>query len=152
LENDRDNRQVFADGRKGDFNSATKGNIDTISASSSSSTSPDEYQSLSNKDMLPPMRPRETILYFPRSPKSPCCDGVLNTSRHQNIRKRPPSYLQLYVKCERSEPFINKDLDIVTWYRNASDSRVTAERTLVVRGTTNLMELICGIVESCGFK
>ena len=129
-ENERDNGQVFADGKKVD--------------------NTDEYQSLSNKDMLPPMRPRETILYLPLSPKSPCCDGVLNISRHQNMRKRPPSYLQLYVKCERSEPFINKDLDIVTWYRNASDSRVTADRTLVVRGTTNLMELICGIVESFG--
>jgi hypothetical protein len=45
---------------------------------------------------------------------------------------------------------MNKDLDIVTWYRNASDSRVTAERTLVVRNTTNMIDLIGGIIESFG--
>ena len=150
--NERDNRQVFVDEKKGHIKSVNRGSIDTISESSSSSTSSVKYQPLTSKDMLPPMKPRETILYFPRTTKSACCDGVLNTSRLHSIQKRPPSYLQLYVKCERSEPFINKDLDIVTWYRNASDSRVTAERTLVVRGTTNMMELICGIVESFGLK
>ena len=148
--NKRENGQVFADEKNGDIKSITRCDINTIKASSSSSMPSAEYQSLSNKDMLPPMKPRETILYCPHSPKSECCDGVLNTTRHHRIRKRPPSYLQVYVKCERSEPFINKDLDIVTWYRNASDSRVTAERTLVVRGTANLMELICGIIESFG--
>ena len=148
--NERENGQVFADEKNGDIKSITRGDVNTIKASSSSSMPSAEYQSLSNKDMLPSMKPRETILYCPNSPKSECCDGVLNTTRHHRIRKRPPSYLQVYVKCERSEPFINKDLDIVTWYRNASDSHVTAERTLVVRGTANLMELICGIVESFG--
>lgn len=111
-----------------------------------------EYQTLSNKDMLPPMKLRESILYYPNhsTKTTTCCDGAPSPRHSSIIRNRPPSYLQLYVKCERSEPFINKDLDIVTWYRNASDSRVTAERTLVVRNTTNMIDLIGGIIESFG--
>ena len=135
----------------------TKKCINEITTESSvvSVMSISNYQTLSNKDMLPPMKSRESILYYPnhistKTTTTTCCDGVPSPSRHGMIRKRPPSYLQLYVKCERSEPFINKDLDIVTWYRNASDSRVTAERTLVVRNTTNMIDLIGGIIESFG--
>ncbi|EED96680.1 predicted protein [Thalassiosira pseudonana CCMP1335] len=74
-------------------------------------------------------------------------------------KKKPPSYLQLYIKCERSEPFFqphrskntNDDMDIVTWYRNV-ENHVTADRTLVVKGTTSLFELIQGIVTSFGLN
>ena len=120
----------------------------------SSSTSIQGYQTLTIKEMLPPITPRERILYYPSQSNSttPCCIGLSERTRRNNstLRKRPPSYHQLYIKCERSEPFINKDSDIVTWYRNASDNRVTADRTLVVRGTTDLRELIIGIAESFG--
>jgi hypothetical protein len=40
-------------------------------------------------------------------------------------------------------------MDIVTWYRNGNN-QVTADRTLVVRGTTSLLDLIGGIIESFG--
>lgn len=144
------------DGKYGDvITPRTKKCINEITTESSVSSvvSISEYQTLSNRDMLPPMKSRESILYYPNntSKTTTCCDdGAPSPRLHGMIRKRPPSYLQLYVKCERSEPFMNEDLDIVTWYRNASDSRVTAERTLVVRNTTNMIDLIGGIIESFG--
>lgn len=118
-----------------------------------SSVPTQEYQTLTSKEMLPPITPRDKILYYPTESNStsPCCMGVSERARRNNtLRKRPPSYYQLYIKCERSEPYVNKDSDIVTWYRNVSDNRVTADRTLVVRGTTDLRELIHGIAKSFG--
>jgi hypothetical protein len=123
----------------------------------SSSASTQEYQTLATKEMLPPITPREKILYYPNCTPSvgnsmvPCCNGGSAGTRRNSstLKKRPPSYHQLYVKCERSEPYINKDSDIVTWYRNA-DNRVMADRTLVVRSTTDVRELIRGIAKSFG--
>eukprot|EP00573_Skeletonema_grethae_P007418 CAMPEP_0201706076 /NCGR_PEP_ID=MMETSP0578-20130828/47725_1 /ASSEMBLY_ACC=CAM_ASM_000663 /TAXON_ID=267565 /ORGANISM="Skeletonema grethea, Strain CCMP 1804" /LENGTH=61 /DNA_ID=CAMNT_0048194451 /DNA_START=1 /DNA_END=182 /DNA_ORIENTATION=+ len=40
-------------------------------------------------------------------------------------------------------------MDIVTYYRNGNN-QVTADRTLVVRGTTSLLDLIGGIIEAFG--
>ncbi|KAL7542908.1 hypothetical protein ACHAXR_012210 [Thalassiosira sp. AJA248-18] len=127
-----------------------------------------QYQKFNMEGMLPPMTPRENILYHPHPhgsledqngntvPSSPsqCCDATGSCDLPQtNIQRqrRQPNYLQLYIKCERSEPFQNEDLDIVTWYRDG-DNRVTADRTLVVQGTTSVMELIGGIVESFGLS
>lgn len=123
----------------------------------SSSASSQDYQTLTTKEMLPPITPREKILYYPISTPTvgnsmvPCCNGGSARTRRNSstMKKRPPSYHQLYVKCERSEPYINKDSDIVTWYRNA-DNRVMADRTLVVRNTTDVRDLIRGIAMSFG--
>lgn len=121
---------------------------------SSLPSSIEEYRTLTNKDMLPPITQREKVLYYPieHNSSSPCCIKASDKGRDNSnpLRKRPPSYHQLYIKCERSEPYINKDADIVTWYRNASDNRVTADRTLVVRSTTDLRELIHGIAKAFG--
>ncbi|KAL3795267.1 hypothetical protein HJC23_008352 [Cyclotella cryptica] len=120
----------------------------------SSSSMYTHYQRLSSKDMLPPIIPREDILYYPMSatqPSSPCCFS--STSPSQRRRRRPPTYLQLYIKCERSEPFVQPDseMDIMTWYRNG-ENHVTADRTLVVRGTTSLFELIRAITFCFGLS
>jgi len=40
-------------------------------------------------------------------------------------------------------------MDIVTHYRNGNN-QVTADRSLVVRGTTSLLDLIGGIIEAFG--
>ncbi len=135
-------------------NKNMEGQSDDDSSLPASSTATPEYQTLTNEEMLPPITPRERILYYPSQDKTTttCCVGISERTRRNNstLRKRPPSYHQLYIKCERSEPFNNKDSDIVTWYRNARDNRVTADRTLVVRGTTDLRELINGIAISFG--
>lgn len=133
-----------------------------------------QYELLSSKEMLPPIIPRDKILYYPDEPiasssrpTSPCFCGTDTTTLASSKlmtsalprKKKPPSYLQLYIKCERSEPFFqphrskntNDDMDIVTWYRNV-ENHVTADRTLVVKGTTSLFELIQGIVTSFGLN
>ncbi|KAL7533685.1 hypothetical protein ACHAWF_004588 [Thalassiosira exigua] len=132
------------------------------------------YETFSNVDMLPPPSSREDVLYYPldgphelasRSdedegregpPPSSCCDrdrdrDYAAARRNLKRQRRPPDYLQLYVKCERSEPFDNDELDLVTWYRDSME-RVTADRTLVVRGTANLVQLVRGIVEAFGLS
>ena len=108
------------------------------------------YQKFSNRDMLPPITPRENILYnLPSREVEPssCCS---NNAPPRAKRKRP-TYLQLYVKCDRSEPYLqpSESMDIVTWYRNGNNE-VTADRSLVVRGTTSLLDLIGGIIETFG--
>eukprot|EP01082_Thalassiosira_pseudonana_P000680 g1580.t1 g1580 contig10:2380676-2383296(-) len=133
-----------------------------------------QYERLSSKEMLPPIIPRDKILYYPDEPiasssrpTSPCFCGTDTTTLASSKlmtsalprKKKPSSYLQLYIKCERSEPFFqphrskntNDDMDIVTWYRNV-ENHVTADRTLVVKGTTSLFELIQGIVTSFGLN
>lgn len=112
-----------------------------------------QYQRLNSKEMLPPIIPREDILYYPmpsHPPSSPCC-GFGSTYQAQQRQRRPPSYLQVYVKCEWSEPFVQPDanMDIITWYKN-KDNDITADRTLVVCGTTSLHELIQSILLSFG--
>ena len=106
------------------------------------------YQKFTNSKMLPPITPRENILYnLPsRQGETSCCSNDLPIAK----RKRP-TYLQLYVKCERSEPYLqpSESMDIVTWYRNGNNE-VTADRTLVVQGTTSLLDLIGGIIEAFG--
>lgn len=127
------------------------------------------YQEFSDKGMLPPMIPRREVLFYPRRSRAsedpngvpgPFCDGNSDTDsvgsavsarNRVPLKRRPPDYLQLYVKCERSEPFHSEDLDIMTWYRDG-DNRVTADRTLVVRGTANIVDLVRGIVESFGLS
>jgi hypothetical protein len=125
---------------------------DKKSQDSHSSSMYSQYQRLSSKEMLPPIISREDILYYPLAstqPSSPCCFRGTPSSQHR--QRRPPTYLQLYVKCDRSEPFFQPDktMDIMTWYRN-EDNHVTADRTLVVRGTTSLFELIRAISLSFG--
>lgn len=107
------------------------------------------YQKFNNSNMLPPITPRENILYHLPSRQvepSSCCGNEPSRAK----RKRP-TYLQLYIKCERSEPYLqpSESMDIVTWYRNGNNE-VTADRTLVVRGTTSLLDLIGGIIEAFG--
>jgi len=145
-------------GNRSDISYATSASVTTIGASSS--IFQQQYQTFSNKDMLPPISSREDILYFPDpslnddGTGSPCCGGARSGPRSpRDIRlpKRPPEYLQLYVKCERSEPFVNEDSDIENWYMDA-ENQVTADRTLVARGSTDLIEFIGGIVKSFGLS
>jgi hypothetical protein len=111
------------------------------------------YQKFTNSNMLPPITPRENILYSNLSSSrqmdlsTSCC----NKTDPPKAKRKRPIYLQLYVKCERSEPFLqpSKSMDIVTLYRNGNN-KVTADRTLVVRGTTSLLDLIGGIIEAFG--
>lgn len=135
-----------------------------------------QYQTFSNNDMLPPIILREKILYHPDPeavaseptpandadlliPSVPrgCCNDATPSccppprSRNLQRQRRPPTYLQLYIKCERSEPFVNKDMDIVTWYVDRNN-RGTVNRTLVVRGTTDMIKFIGGIVEAFGLS
>ncbi|KAL7473280.1 hypothetical protein ACHAXS_013723, partial [Conticribra weissflogii] len=115
-----------------------------------------EYQTFSTTGMLPPIPSRESVLFYPPpkdSNRSSCCGGSgdgRGTPR-QPRRKRPPTYLQMYIKCERSEPFYQPDseMDIVTWYQNEKH-QVTVDRTLVVRGTTTLFEFVRAVVRSFG--
>ena len=111
-----------------------------------------QYQRLNSKEMLPPIISREDVLYYPLPavpPSSPCCFSSTPTPTIR--QRRPPSFLQVYVKCEWSEPFIQPDanMDIITWYKN-KDNHVTADRTLVVSGTTSLLEMIRSILLSFG--
>ena len=111
-----------------------------------------QYQRLNSKEMLPPIIPREDVLYYPLPsipPSSPCCFSSTPTPTRR--QRRPASFLQLYVKCEWSEPFVQPDanMDIITWYKN-KDNHVTADRTLVVNGTTSLLEMIRSVLLSFG--
>jgi hypothetical protein len=130
----------------------SKSNINRSDKQTMKSSKSSQYQRLNSKEMLPPITSREEILYYPISaiqPSSPCCFS--STPRSQRRQRRPPSYLQLYVKCEWSEPFFQPDsnMDIITWYKN-KDNHVTADRTLVVRDTTSLFELVQSILQSFG--
>jgi len=125
-----------------------------------------EYQTFQTNDMLPPLKTRESILYYPPvtcgqgSSVLSCCttSKEVDIGSTKQLTKRPSSYLQLYIKCERSEPYVNQDLDLVTWYRSGGGSNIegggknTANRTLVVKNTTNLEELIIGIMTSFGLS
>jgi len=127
-----------------------------------------EYQTFQTNDMLPPLKTRESILYYPplttddtcgRGSSLSCCTSSKEVGNTRTLTKRPANYLQLYIKCERSEPYINQDLDLVTWYRsggggsnNEGGGKNTANRTLVVKNTTNLEELIIGIMTSFGLS
>ncbi|KAL7494331.1 hypothetical protein ACHAWT_003071 [Skeletonema menzelii] len=111
------------------------------------------YQKFDNSNMLPPITPRENILYDLPSRQQqqqiePSCCRPREPPR---AKRKRPTYLQVYVKCERSEPYLqpSESMDIVTWYRNGNN-QVTADRTLVVRGTTSLLDLIGGIIEAFG--
>jgi len=139
-----------------DENEVTNGSHDPlvkVTTPKSPSTMTSQYQRLNNKEMLPPIIPRQDVLFYPlppHPPSSPCC-GFDNTYQAQRRQRRPPSYLQLYVKCEWSEPFVQPDasMDIITWYKN-KDNDITADRTLVVCGTTSLYEVIQSILLSFG--
>lgn len=118
-----------------------------------SKVTPMGYQKFQNKNMLPPITPRENILYdLPSRQKQlqvePSCCAPSEQTR---AKRKRPTYLQIYVKCERSEPYLqpSESMDIVTHYRNGNN-QVTADRTLVVRGTTSLLDLIGGIIEAFG--
>jgi hypothetical protein len=112
-----------------------------------------QYQRLNSQHMLPPILTREDVLYYPISkmpPSSPCCFNDNTSSLTHPRQKRRPSYLQLYVKCEWSEPFLQPESgDIITYYKNR-ENQVTADRTLVVCGITSLFELIKSILISFG--
>ena len=141
--------------------SSMRSRISDINTITSVSTAPhvkQDYEKFDMKGMLPAVTPRDKILYHPHpaipdSKSSGCCGGGPCNNPHQKIelQNRQPSYLQIYIKCERSEPFQNDNLDIVTWYHN-KDKHVTADRTLVVRNTMNMLELIGGIIESFGLS
>ncbi|KAL9180954.1 hypothetical protein ACHAXT_009759 [Thalassiosira profunda] len=155
------NSEEMSDSLDSSGKARTDGNDDSHTTNSASikSRRRQKYQKFSTEDMMSPLTPREKILYYPKSHRkgcgspSPCCNrGKLQcygTDSHLSRRPRPPEYLQLYVKCERSEPFANENLDIETWYRDGAN-RVTADRTLVAKNTASAYELIRAIVESFG--
>mmetsp|Transcript_31586 Transcript_31586/g.63790 ORF Transcript_31586/g.63790 Transcript_31586/m.63790 type:complete len:935 (+) Transcript_31586:119-2923(+) len=117
----------------------------------SSKVTPMGYQKFSNSNMLPPITPRENILYHLPSRQQQVEPSCCNPSEPPRAKRKRPTYLQLYVKCERSEPYLqpSESMDIVTHYRNGNN-QVTADRSLVVRGTTSLLDLIGGIIEAFG--
>jgi hypothetical protein len=132
-------------------NSTTVRKDDDRRSSKVVTTTSTGYQKFTNSNMLPPITPRENILYHLPSVAPSCCGSNSNEPLARRAKRKRPTYLQLYVKCERSEPYLqpSESMDIVTWYRNGNNE-VTADRTLVVRGTTSLLDLIGGIIEAFG--